>query len=241
MGILSCSSSCVGWLLPEIPAPPEITPNSAGIPAQSNDMLKVRRGPRFPIPTGAPPGLRRAHGAPCCCRLLSARARTASRPPTSPGTRTGSRCCRRRTVSWGGDGDGEPHPSFRVGRVTRALPACGLGTAAASPAETKILTTLVRESNGLYTVVSTLFSKVTREDRNSLFHCTVHYWLQGQMRTKDSPRVNVTVFCESGAGGCSRCCRGGPTPTLPAPSSHRPHRARGAARGDQRGDSEGRG
>lgn len=97
-------------------------------------------------------------------------------------------------MSWGGDGDGEPHPSFRVGRVTRALPACGLGTAAASPAETKILTTLVRESNGLYTVVSTLFSKVTREDRNSLFHCTVHYWLQGQMRTKDSPRVNVTVF-----------------------------------------------
>ncbi|KFP55974.1 Cell surface glycoprotein MUC18, partial [Cathartes aura] len=58
----------------------------------------------------------------------------------------------------------------------------------------KIPATLTRESSGLYTVSSTLFAHVTREDRNSLYHCTVHYWLQGQRRAVESRRVNVTVF-----------------------------------------------
>ncbi|NXK14842.1 MUC18 protein, partial [Herpetotheres cachinnans] len=58
----------------------------------------------------------------------------------------------------------------------------------------KITTTLTRESSGLYTVSSTLFAHVTREDRNSLYHCTVHYWLRGQRRTVESRPVNVTVF-----------------------------------------------
>ncbi|KFQ51870.1 Cell surface glycoprotein MUC18, partial [Nestor notabilis] len=54
--------------------------------------------------------------------------------------------------------------------------------------------TLTRESSGLYTVSSTLFAHVTREDRNSLYHCSVHYWLRGQRRTVESRRVNITVF-----------------------------------------------
>ncbi|KFM13371.1 Cell surface glycoprotein MUC18, partial [Aptenodytes forsteri] len=58
----------------------------------------------------------------------------------------------------------------------------------------KIPATLTRESSGLYTVSSTLFAHVTREDRNSLYHCTVHYWLRGQRRAVESRRVNVTVF-----------------------------------------------
>ncbi|NXT28837.1 MUC18 protein, partial [Syrrhaptes paradoxus] len=58
----------------------------------------------------------------------------------------------------------------------------------------KISATLTRESSGLYTVSSTLFAHVTREDRNSLFHCTVHYWLRGQRHAVESRRVNVTVF-----------------------------------------------
>ncbi|KAM6107696.1 cell surface glycoprotein MUC18 [Pterocles gutturalis] len=58
----------------------------------------------------------------------------------------------------------------------------------------KISATLTRESSGLYTVSSTLFAHVTREDRNSLFHCTVHYWLRGQRHALESRRVNVTVF-----------------------------------------------
>ncbi|NXU53406.1 MUC18 protein, partial [Turnix velox] len=63
------------------------------------------------------------------------------------------------------------------------------------PAKTvKIQTTLTRESSGLYTVSSTLLAQVTREDRNSLYYCTVHYWLGGKIHSVESRRVNVTVF-----------------------------------------------
>ncbi|NXP49401.1 MUC18 protein, partial [Heliornis fulica] len=58
----------------------------------------------------------------------------------------------------------------------------------------KIPYTLTRESNGLYTVSSTLFAHVTREDRDSRYHCTVHYWLRGQRHDVESQQVNVTVF-----------------------------------------------
>ncbi|XP_068773111.1 cell surface glycoprotein MUC18 isoform X2 [Struthio camelus] len=58
----------------------------------------------------------------------------------------------------------------------------------------KILGTVTRESSLLYTVNSNLFAHVTREDRNSLYYCTVHYWLWGQSHTVESRRVNVTVF-----------------------------------------------
>ncbi|NWI86307.1 MUC18 protein, partial [Pitta sordida] len=51
-----------------------------------------------------------------------------------------------------------------------------------------------RESSGLYTVTSTLFSTVTRKDRDSQFHCAVHYWLRGQTHTLESQRVKVNVF-----------------------------------------------
>lgn len=80
--------------------------------------------------------------------------------------------------------------------ATRKSPPRGLGTADASPAEVKFLATLTRKSSGLYTVSSTLFAVVTREDRSSLFHCAVHYWLRGQRLSKASRRVNITVFCE---------------------------------------------
>ncbi|NWS08713.1 MUC18 protein, partial [Motacilla alba] len=54
--------------------------------------------------------------------------------------------------------------------------------------------TLTRESSGLYTVSSTLYAPVTREDRLSRFHCTVHYWLRGQRRALDSQAVKVNIF-----------------------------------------------
>ncbi|NWR54545.1 MUC18 protein, partial [Bucorvus abyssinicus] len=60
--------------------------------------------------------------------------------------------------------------------------------------QVKIPFTRTRESSGLYTVTSTLFAHVTREDRHSLYHCTVHYWLRGRRRAVESQRVNVTVF-----------------------------------------------
>ncbi|XP_067166289.1 cell surface glycoprotein MUC18 isoform X2 [Apteryx mantelli] len=58
----------------------------------------------------------------------------------------------------------------------------------------KIPETVTRESSWLYTVSSSLFAFVTREDRNSVYHCTVHYWLRGQRRSVESRPVNVTVF-----------------------------------------------
>ncbi|NXM15239.1 MUC18 protein, partial [Ploceus nigricollis] len=54
--------------------------------------------------------------------------------------------------------------------------------------------TLTRESSGLYTVSSTLYAPVTREDRHSRYHCTVHYWLQGERRSRDSQGVKVNIF-----------------------------------------------
>ncbi|NXT15722.1 MUC18 protein, partial [Prunella fulvescens] len=57
-----------------------------------------------------------------------------------------------------------------------------------------IQSTLTRESSGLFTVSSTLYAPVTREDRHSRFHCTVHYWLQGQRHALDSHRVKVNIF-----------------------------------------------
>ncbi|NXA38946.1 MUC18 protein, partial [Eudromia elegans] len=58
----------------------------------------------------------------------------------------------------------------------------------------KVSETVTRESSWLYTVSSSLFASVTREDRSSLFHCAVHYWLPGQQRTMESQNVSVTVF-----------------------------------------------
>ncbi|NXV78657.1 MUC18 protein, partial [Atlantisia rogersi] len=58
----------------------------------------------------------------------------------------------------------------------------------------KIPHTLTRESSGLYTVSSSLFAHVTRDDRHSRYHCAVHYWLRGQRHHLESQRVNVTVF-----------------------------------------------
>ncbi|NXV64178.1 MUC18 protein, partial [Molothrus ater] len=54
--------------------------------------------------------------------------------------------------------------------------------------------TLTRESSGLYTVSSALYAPVTRQDRHSRYHCTVHYWLRGQRRALDSQPVQVNIF-----------------------------------------------
>lgn len=87
------------------------------------------------------------------------------------------------------------------------------------PAELTIQSTLTRESSGLYTVSSTLYAPVTREDRHSLYHCTLHYRLQGQSRALDSRQVKVNIFCESGPGGAALvpCSGAGWALTLPHP------------------------
>ncbi|NXO78256.1 MUC18 protein, partial [Sitta europaea] len=57
-----------------------------------------------------------------------------------------------------------------------------------------IQSTLTRESNGLYTVSSTLYAPVTRQDRHSRYHCTLHYWLRGQRHVLESRGVKVNIF-----------------------------------------------
>ncbi|NXR49752.1 MUC18 protein, partial [Hippolais icterina] len=57
-----------------------------------------------------------------------------------------------------------------------------------------ITSTLIRESSGLYTVSSVLYAPVTREDRHSRYHCTVHYWQRGETRSLESRRVKVNIF-----------------------------------------------
>ncbi|NWV95555.1 MUC18 protein, partial [Machaerirhynchus nigripectus] len=60
--------------------------------------------------------------------------------------------------------------------------------------EVTMQSTLTRESSGLYTVSSTLYAPVTRQDRHSRYHCAVHYWLRGQRRALESRRVKVNIF-----------------------------------------------
>ncbi|NXR70580.1 MUC18 protein, partial [Rhadina sibilatrix] len=57
-----------------------------------------------------------------------------------------------------------------------------------------IQSTLTRESNGQYTVSSTLYAPVTREDRHSRYHCAVHYWLRGQARALESRQGKLNIF-----------------------------------------------
>ncbi|XP_054147354.1 cell surface glycoprotein MUC18 isoform X2 [Melozone crissalis] len=65
--------------------------------------------------------------------------------------------------------------------------------------ENKVLmpSTVIRESSGLYTVSSALLAPVTREDRHSRYHCSVHYLLRGQPRALHSQPVQVNVFYPS--------------------------------------------
>ncbi|KAM4885567.1 cell surface glycoprotein MUC18 [Sylvia borin] len=57
-----------------------------------------------------------------------------------------------------------------------------------------IQSTLTRESSGLYTVSSTLYAPVTRQDRLSSYHCTVHYNLWGHSQALQSRGVKVNIF-----------------------------------------------
>ncbi|XP_054032111.1 cell surface glycoprotein MUC18 [Dryobates pubescens] len=60
--------------------------------------------------------------------------------------------------------------------------------------EVKLTFTRTREASGLYTVTSSLFARVRRQDQHSHYHCAVHYRLRGRTHTLESRRVNVTVF-----------------------------------------------
>lgn len=56
----------------------------------------------------------------------------------------------------------------------------------------------VREASGLYSLTSTLYLKVYKEDRDANFHCASHYKLpSGQHGRLDSPNFQLTLHCES--------------------------------------------
>ncbi|XP_075765477.1 cell surface glycoprotein MUC18 isoform X3 [Pelodiscus sinensis] len=60
--------------------------------------------------------------------------------------------------------------------------------------QVNIQSTLTKESSGLYTVSSTLYAHVSREDRQSRYHCQLSYRLLGADQTVASEKVTVTVF-----------------------------------------------
>lgn len=58
------------------------------------------------------------------------------------------------------------------------------------------LTSVTRESGGLFSVHSTLEYKVTKEDKDANFSCEVRFFVPGAIRTLTSSSVDVTVHCE---------------------------------------------
>ncbi|XP_043936985.1 cell surface glycoprotein MUC18 isoform X2 [Protopterus annectens] len=59
--------------------------------------------------------------------------------------------------------------------------------------ETRISASVVKESSGLYTVSSTLYHRVTKEDRIEKFYCEVSYRMPGADKMMESERVNLTL------------------------------------------------
>ncbi|XP_056602955.1 cell surface glycoprotein MUC18 isoform X1 [Triplophysa dalaica] len=81
--------------------------------------------------------------------------------------------------------DGFPKPNITWYRDHIAIyPAIGL---------VNIVTLVMKESSGLYTVQSDLHYKVTKEDKDAHFSCEVSYFVPGAVRTSESKGVNITV------------------------------------------------
>lgn len=56
----------------------------------------------------------------------------------------------------------------------------------------------VREASGLYSLTSTLYLRLYKEDRDARFHCAAQYKLpSGQVGHLDSPAFQLTLHCES--------------------------------------------
>ncbi|XP_007494718.1 cell surface glycoprotein MUC18 isoform X3 [Monodelphis domestica] len=51
-----------------------------------------------------------------------------------------------------------------------------------------------KESSGLYTVRSTLWAQLDKEDKEALFYCELSYRLPGGDHMKESKEVNVTIY-----------------------------------------------
>ncbi|XP_036600318.1 cell surface glycoprotein MUC18 isoform X2 [Trichosurus vulpecula] len=58
----------------------------------------------------------------------------------------------------------------------------------------RIMEVRTKESSGLYTVRSTLWAQLDKEDKEALFYCELSYRLPGGDHMKESKEVNVTVY-----------------------------------------------
>lgn len=76
-------------------------------------------------------------------------------------------------------------------------PCCSL----AAP-DVNVLTLVMRESSGLYSVQSTLEYRVTKEDKDARFSCEVSFFVPAAIRTVESSAVNVSVHCEWSLASC---------------------------------------
>ncbi|XP_054854378.1 cell surface glycoprotein MUC18 isoform X2 [Eublepharis macularius] len=63
--------------------------------------------------------------------------------------------------------------------------------------ETDIRNAVIRESNGLFTVSSTLFERVTKEDRDAFYHCQVDYSLMGVSKIFQTENFQIKVLYPS--------------------------------------------
>lgn len=55
---------------------------------------------------------------------------------------------------------------------------------------------VIMNSNGLYTMHSTLYLTVVQKDKDAYFYCEVTYPVPGAEKMLESNRVNITVHCE---------------------------------------------
>lgn len=66
-----------------------------------------------------------------------------------------------------------------------------------TPGYVNVLTLVMRESGGLYSVQSTLEYRVTKEDKDARFSCEVSFFVPAAIRTVESSAVNVSVHYPS--------------------------------------------
>lgn len=56
----------------------------------------------------------------------------------------------------------------------------------------------VREASGLFSLTSTLYLRLHKNDQNASFHCAAHYKLpSGEHGRLDSQMFHLTLHCES--------------------------------------------
>ncbi|XP_059389118.1 cell surface glycoprotein MUC18-like [Carassius carassius] len=59
--------------------------------------------------------------------------------------------------------------------------------------DVKIMELVTTKPNGLFTVHSELYIKVDKTDEDALFYCEVKYFVPGEVRMKESKKINITV------------------------------------------------